>query len=288
MSEQLQLTLKNLKKILPREAYERVAAADIAYRLGGVEHNVGEWDKRTEESQFKNWVSKAGVEHAEKFGLTKLKAEYWECHSELVPQDFYAFRVARHHDQRNGRGRLSHFYFDARPHNWRGLALEAPLQCTELIIPKANIHLAGPVWAEGLHQLKLAYDKWRSHPDRERCRKRSLARRKFIKRIGNRLTASSLVLDFFRNQASEVSELTNSTANSFSVADKYRIGEFNQVNYDERVERLTFAEQTRGIEARLHLRLNLKKSYDRKVWRELSALIRKTGLLNNGKEVIGK
>lgn len=287
MSEQLQLTLKNLKKILPREAYERVAAADIAYRLGGTEHNVGEWDQRTEEFQFKNWASKAGVEHAEKFGLTKLKAEYWECHSDLVPQDFYAFRVARSHEQRNGRGRLSHFFFAVCQYDWQGHSLDAPLQCNLLIIPKANIHLVGPVWAEGLHQLKLAYDKWRSHPDRERCRKRTLARRNFIKRIGNRLTASSLVLDFNRNRASEVLDLTNRTANSLSLSDKYHVSEFNQAGGCNRVDGFALREKYDGIEARLHLRLNLKKSYDRKVWRELSALIRKTGLLNNGKEVIG-
>lgn len=277
------LTLKNLRKLLPREAYERVAAADIAYRLSGTEHNIGEYDKRVEETKFQNWCTKAGIEQAEKFGLTKLKAEYWECHDELVPQLFCTIKVCRDPDHRNGRGKLAHFYFNGA--YGRINYSEAPLGVNSLIIPKANIHLVGAVWAEALHQLKHLYDKWKSHSDRERCRKRAQARRKFVRRIANVLTTrESKALEFW-SDGSEITDLTNETQTNVRVSDGYRRSEFNQNRYDERVDKFDIRENGHGIEVCCNLRLKLAKSYDRKVWRELSALIRRTGLLNNGKEV---
>lgn len=276
------LTLKNLRKLLPREAYERVAAADVAHRLSGAEHNIGSWDGRVDDCQFKNWVTKTGIEHAEKFGLTKLKADYLECHNELVPQDFYRFGVNRNH---HGRGKLTHFYFSGHGSSNLITEAESPLGGEDLVIPRANIHLVGPVWAEALHQLKHTYDKWKSHPDRERCRRRTQARRKFVRRIANSLTTrDTKALEVYASK-SEISELTNQSVASIKVSDKYRNSEFNQNEYEDRVDRLDIQESGRGIEVRCCLRLKLGRSYDRKVWRELSALIRKTGLLNNGKEV---
>lgn len=163
------LTLKKLKALLPPEAYGRIAAADVVHKLTG--ENLAEKFR----APYKN--GRLDEYPVAEFFMNSRKTH--QTSHGLVGGDCYYAKSRASSKQDVGTGRLSHFsVVDYDAHNFVDQRILG-----ELVVPKANLHLVGPVLAELNHIYAKKRAEWeRSGPSR-RNRIRNVRRLRGLRKL---------------------------------------------------------------------------------------------------------
>lgn len=163
------LTLKKLKSILPSDAYGRIAAADVVHKLTG--ENLAEKFR----APYKN--NRVDDYQVAEFFMNSRK-NYQTAHGLVGGDCYYAkSRASSKHDV--GTGRLSHFsVLDYDAHNF----VEERI-LGELVVPKANLHLVGPVLAELNHIYAKKRAEWERSGQSRRNRIRNVRRLRGIRKL---------------------------------------------------------------------------------------------------------
>lgn len=163
------LTLKKVKSILPREAYERVVAADVVHKITGEnlfeKLRCGIDRDRLDSYSTDTYLTSSRTRHQRAHGLNG-----GNC-------DFARAYPSRERDV--GKGRLSHFHVND---NNAGRFADKQI-LGDLVVPKVNLHLVGPVLAELNHIYVKQRAEWERSGKSRRNRIRNVRRLRGLRKL---------------------------------------------------------------------------------------------------------
>ena len=162
------LTLNKIKELLPPDAYGRIAAADATYKLLGIDvvkkFNDGLYGKnRLSDCDTIEYIHDSKREHAKAYSLDKCDEREW---------------VNLVNKRGGGSGKLTQFKLVDGCSTSIGKSIVG-----QAWIPKASVHLAGPLIAELNHIYSARHNAWVKSDGVRRNRIRNVRRFKALRKL---------------------------------------------------------------------------------------------------------
>lgn len=240
------LTLKKLKALLPPESYGRIAAADVVHKMTGenlverLKCNIGIDRNRIDTLESYEYFERARIKHLVTHGLGQETSK------------FTTIKASSDHDI--GKGKLSHFHVDdaqvSRFVDQRILG--------ELVVPKANLHLVGPLLAELDHTYARQRAEWERSGTSRRNRIRNVRRLRAVRKLCRAIPRKHLEIE------SRFSKRSDST---FRLRDAR--AETKRLSFAP----LSYLRLIPEDESTLKFNLTLSKLRHRRIYRKLLAVI---------------